>query len=258
MLELHNVSKTFRKTGVFGRVLSETLAVQNISLSLEPGQTIGVIGESGSGKSTLARIALRMIQPDDGQVIFDGQDITGMTGAQLNGFRQAVQPVLQDSAGALDPRLSVLKILSEPLVLGRKCEKSEFHDRIEQVLLSVDLPADFMTRRPMELSGGQRQRIGIARALLMEPKVLILDEPVSALDVSVQAQVLNLLLDLQETRGLSYLFVGHDLSVAEFFCDSVMVMYLGKVMEFGTTQKVLNSPNSDYAKKLIGSVPDAL
>lgn len=258
MLELRNVSKTFRKRGAFGRVLSETHAVQNISLSLEPGQTIGVIGESGSGKSTLARIALRMIQPDAGQVIFDGQDITGLTGAQLNGFRHAVQPVFQDSAGALDPRLSVLKILSEPLVLGRVCDKSEFQDRIEQVLHSVDLPADLMTRRPMELSGGQRQRIGIARALLMDPKTLILDEPVSALDVSVQAQVLNLLLELQDTMGLSYLFVGHDLSVAEFFCDSVMVMYLGEVMEFESAQSVFNAPKSDYAKKLIGSVPSAL
>lgn len=258
MLELRNVSKTFRKRGAFGRVLSETHAVQNISLSLEPGQTIGVIGESGSGKSTLARIALRMIQPDEGQVIFDGHDITEMTGAQLNGFRQAVQPVFQDSAGALDPRLSVLKILSEPLVLSQKCDESEFPDRIEQILLSVDLSADLMTRRPMELSGGQRQRIGIARALLMEPKVLILDEPVSALDVSVQAQVLNLLLELQETRGLSYFFVGHDLSVAEFFCDSVMVMYLGEVVECGPAQHVFNAPQSDYAKTLIGSEPSAI
>lgn len=258
MLELRNVSKTFRKNGVFGRVLSETHAVRDISLSLEPGQTIGVIGESGSGKSTLARIALRMIQPDAGQILYDGQDITGLTGAQLNGFRQAVQPVFQDSAGALDPRLSVLKILSEPLVLGQKCDKAEFADRVEHVLQSVDLSADLMARRPMELSGGQRQRIGIARALLMEPKTLILDEPVSALDVSVQAQVLNLLMELQETRDLSYLFVGHDLSVAEFFCDDVIVMYLGEVMEFGSAGDVFSAPQSDYAKKLISAVPRAI
>lgn len=258
MLELRNVSKTFRKRGLFGQVISETAAVKEISLSLTPGKTIGVIGESGSGKSTLARIALRMIDPDAGQVMFDGQDITDWSGARLNAFRHSVQPVFQDSAGALDPRMSVWKSLCEPLILGRSVDKAEFQDRIEAALHSVDLPADLMHRRPMELSGGQRQRVGIARALLMDPKVLILDEPVSALDVSVQAQVLNLLLELQETHNLSYLFVGHDLSVAEFFCHDILVMFLGDQMEYAQAEQMFQDPQSDYAKKLIASSPHSL
>lgn len=258
MLELRNISKTFKKRDMFGRVLSETAAVQDISLRLQPGKTIGIVGESGSGKSTLARIALRMIDPDAGQVLFQGQDITAATGAALNDFRQTVQPVFQDSAGALDPRMNVLKVLSEPLILKGSVDRAEFEDRIVQALKAVDIVPDLMTRRPMELSGGQRQRVGIARALLMEPKVLILDEPVSALDVSVQAQVLNLLLDLQQTRGLSYLFVGHDLSVAEFFCHDILVMYLGEQMEYAAAEEVFNTPQSAYTKKLIVSAPKAL
>ena len=258
MLELRNVSKTFQKRGVLGRVLSETVAVQDISLTLEPGKTIGVIGESGSGKSTLARIALRMIAPDAGSVHFDGQDITGLVGRQLDPFRQAVQPVFQDSAGALDPRLTIQRTLSEPLILRQTIERSEFSDRIADGLCAVDLPPELMTRRPTELSGGQRQRVGIARALLMEPTVLILDEPVSALDVSVQAQVLNLLLDLQDTRHLSYLFVGHDLSVAEFFCHDILVMLLGEQIEYGSAGAVFNAPQSDYSRRLIASAPRGL
>lgn len=258
MLELQGISKTFRKRGAFGRVIAETKAVKDISLTLKPGQTIGVIGESGSGKSTLARIALRMIDPDEGRVRFDGEDITGLSGRQLDPVRRAVQPVFQDSAGALDPRLTIKKILSEPLILRRNIDAVEFSDRIAEGLRAVDLSADLLMRRPMELSGGQRQRIGIARALLMDPKVLILDEPVSALDVSVQAQVLNLLLDLQETRQISYLFVGHDLSVAEFFCHDILVMLLGEQMEYGSAEDVFNAPQSDYAKRLIASTPRVL
>lgn len=258
MLELRGVSKTFHKRGAFGRVLSSTSAVNDISLRLDPGKTIGVIGESGSGKSTLARIALRMIDPDAGQVIFDGADITTDTGAKLNGFRHAVQPVFQDSAGALDPRLTVERVLTEPLILRGTIDRAEFRDRIEQALLSVDVAPELMARRPMELSGGQRQRIGIARALLMEPQVLILDEPVSALDVSVQAQVLNLLLDLQDERNLSYLFVGHDLSVAEFFCHDILVMLLGEQKEFAAAQQIFASPKNDYTKQLIASSPKTL
>lgn len=258
MLELQSVSKTFRKRGTFGQVLAETHAVQDISLTLEPGKTIGVIGESGSGKSTLARIALRMIAPDAGCVLFKGQDITSLKGRQLDPFRRSVQPVFQDSAGALDPRLTIERTLSEPLILRETIDSAEFSDRIAEGLRAVDLPPELMKRRPGELSGGQRQRVGIARALLMEPSVLILDEPVSALDVSVQAQVLNLLLDLQDTHRLSYLFVGHDLSVAEFFCHDILVMLLGEQKEFGSAEAVFNNPQSDYAKRLIASTPKVL
>ena len=258
MLELRNISKTFRKRGTFGRIVSETHAVKEISLSLSPGQTIGIIGESGSGKSTLARVALRLIDADRGQVFWQDQDITHQRGQSLKAFRQHVQPVFQDSAGALDPRLRIRKILSEPLVLRGDVPSGEFANRIEAAMQSVDLPVAFLSRRPTELSGGQRQRIGIARALLMEPKVLILDEPVSALDVSVQAQVLNLLLDLKDQQGLSYLFVGHDLAVADYFCDDIVVMQLGMQMEAGPANQVLSAPQSACTQKLVASMPRAL
>lgn len=258
MLELDAVHKTFRKRGAFGQVVAKTKAVQGISLTLSPGQTIGVIGESGSGKSTLARIALRMIAPDQGQVRYDGQNITEVRGRALDSFRRAVQPVFQDSAGALDPRLTIARSLSEPLTLRGVAQGNETRERIAEGLRAVDLSPDLMTRRPTELSGGQRQRVGIARALLMQPKVLILDEPVSALDVSVQAQVLNLLLELQETHNLSYLFVGHDLSVAEFFCHDVLVLLLGEQMEHASAEEVFNNPQSAYTKRLIASAPRAL
>lgn len=258
MLELRNISKTFRKQGVFGQTISETHAVKDISVSMAKGKTIGIIGESGSGKSTLARIALRMITPDHGTVSFDGQDITTTKGKALTPFRQQVQPVFQDSAGALDPRLSIYRILAEPLILRRTIDRSEFSDRIGAVLASVNLPRDLLKRRPMELSGGQRQRVGIARALLMEPRALVLDEPVSALDVSVQAQILNLLLDLKESQGLSYFFVGHDLSVAEFFCDDILVMYLGGAMEYGPAQEIFENPQNAYTQNLIASMPRML
>lgn len=255
MLELRNISKTYQKRGPFGRILAEVKAVRDISLVLAPGKTIGVIGESGSGKSTLARIALRIIAPDDGTVWFDDADITEVTGRALHPFRHAVQPVFQDSAGALDPRLSIRRILSEPLVLRGLPAHPE---RLDASLSSVDLPRALLDRKPSELSGGQRQRIGIARALLMEPRVLVLDEPVSALDVSVQAQILNLLADLQDNQGLSYLFVGHDLSVAEFFCDEILVMYNGEAKEFGPAESVFRNPQDSYTRRLIASMPRTL
>lgn len=258
MLELRNITKTFTKRGIFSRNLSETIAVDNISLDLGKGKTIGIVGESGSGKSTLARIALRMMSPDQGEIIFDGVDITNFKGAELKQFKKRVQPVFQDSSGALDPRLRVRKILYEPLVLRGDVPKQEFDGRIEEALSSVDLSLDFIDRRPNELSGGQRQRIGIARALLMEPEVLVLDEPVSALDVSVQAQVLNLLLDLQSKNDLSYIFVGHDLSVAEYFCDEILVMHLGQQKEYGPSEELFRNPQHDYTKLLISAMPREL
>ena len=258
MLELKHIVKTFRKRSALGCVVSETPAVQDVSLHLPAGQTIGIIGESGSGKSTLARVALRMIDADQGQILFDGADITHKRGKALQNFRRQVQPVFQDSAGALDPRMTIQRILSEPLILRGDVAQATFEERIRAALVSVDLPLSLLVRRPTELSGGQRQRIGIARALLMEPKVLVLDEPVSALDVSVQAQVLNLLLDLQAEKGLSYLFVGHDLSVAEYFCNDILVMHLGIEQEAGPAQQVFDAPRSDYTKQLIASMPRML
>ena len=258
MLELENVRKVFTKRGPLGGVQSETVAVRGISLSLAPGRVVGVIGESGSGKSTLARIALRLIDADTGHVRFRGRDMTGLARRALKQFRREVQPVFQDSAGALDSRMSVARILSEPLVLRADIDSSEFDDRIALALTSVDLRLDLLSRRPLELSGGQRQRVGIARALLMEPSVFVLDEPVSALDVSVQAQVLNLLLDLKEAKGLSYLFIGHDLAVADYFCDEILVMQNGTLVEFGPAEQVLSAPKDAYTQALVAAMPRAL
>lgn len=258
MLELQGLSKTFRKRGAFGRVLSETRAVQDISLALPPGTTHGIVGESGSGKSTLARIALRMIDPDAGAVRLDGQDVTALKGRALDPFRRAVQPVFQDAAGALDPRMTIAQVLAEPLRLRGDVDRAEFVGRIARALEDVDLLPELAERRPPALSGGQRQRVGIARALLMEPRVLILDEPVSALDVSVQAQVLNLLNDLQRDQQLSYLFIGHDLAVAEYFCDEITVMLNGVAEEQASAEDLFRAPKSDYARRLFDAAPQGL
>lgn len=255
MFELRAVSKTFTKRSALGRVLSETNAVQDITARIDRGRTLGVIGESGSGKSTLARIALRMLDPDRGAVLWKGQDVTKLRGRALDPFRRAVQPVFQDSAGALDPRMSIGAVLREPLILRGDVPRTEFDDRIAEGLRSVDLAPELARRRPKELSGGQRQRVGIARALMMEPELLVLDEPVSALDVSVQAHVLNLLNALQESKGLSFLFIGHDLSVAEYFCDDILVMYHGARMELATAEELFRAPKSDYTKGLIAAIP---
>ena len=255
MLELRGVSKSFWRRGALGRRLGETRAVQQVSLTVPPGRTHGVIGESGSGKSTLARIALRMIDPDAGQVLLDGRDVTALGGRALDPFRRAVQPVFQDSAGALDPRMTIRRILTEPLVLRGDVPAAEFGDRIARALADVDLSPDLAFRRPAALSGGQRQRVGIARALLMQPRVLVLDEPVSALDVSVQAQVLNLLCDLQRDQGIGYLFIGHDLSVAEYFCDEITVMRAGIIEEQADAETLFRAPRSDYARRLFEAAP---
>ncbi|MDE0533840.1 MAG: ATP-binding cassette domain-containing protein [Albidovulum sp.] len=258
MLELQAVRKSFGGAGIFGKARLKTLAVADISLTLGTGQTLGIVGESGSGKSTLARIALRLIAPDAGHVIFEGNRVTHLSGLALIPFRRAVQPVFQDAAGALDPRMKVRRILSEPLVLRKDVARSDWPGRIDRIMEAVGLPLELLGRRPGTLSGGQRQRVGIARALLMEPKVLILDEPVSALDVSVQAQILNLLVDLQRDFGLSYLFVTHDLAVAEYFCDDILVMHLGRQVEFGSAESLFRAPDADYTRRLIAAMPREL
>jgi ABC-type dipeptide/oligopeptide/nickel transport system ATPase subunit len=204
MLNLLNITKSYPRKGLFGRAGEPMRAVDDISFALHAGRTFGLIGESGSGKSTLARIALRLVDPTSGTVLYRGEDITGHPPAQLKTFRREVQPVFQSASGALDPRMRVAALLEQPLVIAGGMPRSEREDRVAAALRGVELPADFASRLPRTLSGGQRQRIGIARALITEPEVLILDEPVSALDVSVQAQILNLLKDLQQARGLSY------------------------------------------------------
>lgn len=257
MLELDAITKIFRKRGPFGGGRS-TVALDRISVRIGDGRTLGVIGESGSGKSTLARIALRMIAPDSGTVRFGGRDITRVSGRALRDFRRKVQPVFQDSAGALDPRMTIARILREPLMLRGDVPRPEWSKRITDILTAIDLSPALSDRYPRQLSGGQRQRIGIARALLMEPEILILDEPVSALDVSVQANVLNLLRDLQRDRGLSYLFIGHDLSIAEYFCDDILVLHNGVQKDFADAETLFRDPKDDYTRTLLAAMPRQL
>ncbi len=258
MLELDTITKVFRKRGRLGGRGETTVALDSISVRIARGRTLGVIGESGSGKSTLARIALRMIPPDSGTVRFEGRDITTATGRALRDFRRKVQPVFQDSAGALDPRMTIAQILREPLRLRGDVPRAEWDGRIAAILAAIELSPTLAGRYPRQLSGGQRQRIGIARALLMEPEILILDEPVSALDVSVQASVLNLLCDLQRQHGLGFLFIGHDLSIAEYFCDDILVLRHGVQKEFADAETLFRNPQDAYTLALIEAMPRQL
>lgn len=252
MLALNNITKIFQQKSLL-KDKSKTImpAVSNVSLTIAEGKTLGLLGESGSGKSTLARIALRLIDATHGTIIYRGEDITYHNAPRLLAFRRDVQPVFQSASGAIDPWMRIGAIIEQPLQIMTDMPRSERQDRVEAALRAVDLPIEFMPRLPRTLSGGQKQRVGIARALVVDPKVLILDEPVSALDVSVQAQILNLLKELQETRGLSYLFIGHDLAVARFLCDEVAILRQGEIVERGDSEEVILRPKSNYTKSLV-------
>lgn len=252
MLELRNITKVYQPRGFLPmRHTPPKPSVSGVSLTLREGRTYGLLGESGSGKSTLARIGLRLVDPTEGSVIYRGEDITRHAAHRLRDFRREVQPVFQSASGAIDPRMRISEVIAQPLRVMGGINRTERLDRVEAALGSVELPADFMSRFPRSLSGGQKQRIGIARALVLDPRVLILDEPVSALDVSVQAQILNLLKELQENRGLSYLFIGHDLAVARFLCDDVAVLCRGEVVEQGPADDVIISPQTAYTRALL-------
>ncbi|WP_165790743.1 ABC transporter ATP-binding protein [Pleomorphomonas carboxyditropha] len=251
MLELQGIGKSYgAPRSWLGSARNQRTVLQDISMTVRPGRTLGLIGESGAGKSTLARIALGLLAPTSGTVLFDGTDVANLRGRARMKFRRAVQPVFQDAAGALNPRLGVEAILSEPLYL-RGIAPSERPDRIKAALEAVDLVPDLLRRRPRDLSGGQRQRIGLARALLMEPSILILDEPVSALDVLTQAQILNLIKDLQVQTGLGCLFIGHDLAVADFLCDEIAVLDRGRIVEQGHPNQLFGAPKHAYTRQLI-------
>ena len=231
-------------------------ALNGVRLDLARGETLGLVGESGCGKSTLARVAVRLIDPDDGRVRFEGQDIAGLTGAARRGFNRRAQMVFQDPYGSLNPRMSVRQVLEEALSVHRMRPRAEIPARIAELLDLVRLPPDAATRLPHQFSGGQRQRIGIARALAVEPDLLVADELVSALDVSVQAQVVNLLLDLQARLGLTVLFVAHDLRLVRHISHRVAVMYLGAVMEVGGTEALFCAPRHPYTRALLDAAPD--
>lgn len=256
MVEVHNLRKHFsaRKKTFFGHA-GIVRAVDDVSFSIPKGTTLGLVGESGSGKTTTARSILRLIEPDGGEVSIDGQDVRGLGKNDLRLFRKRMQIVFQDPYGSLNPRMTVRKIVSEPLRIHTDLSKNDIRARVDELLSLTGLDAESSDRYPHEFSGGQRQRIGIARALALNPSFMVLDEPVSALDVSIQGQILNLLMDLQEKLNLTYLFVAHDLAVVEHISTRVAVMYLGRIVENASKEDLYTKPLHPYTQNLIKSVP---
>ena len=253
LAETRKVSKTFPAKGQGkGAVLH---AVTQVDLAVFEGETLSLVGESGCGKSTLGRLLLGLLPPTGGQVFFDGQDLAALAPADLRALRQQMQMVFQDTAASLNPRWNVGSILAEPLRIHRLCSPAEYPARCAALLEQVGLPRQLLDRFPHELSGGQRQRVGIARALALSPRLVVCDEPVSALDVSVQAQVLNLLADLQQARGLTYILISHDLGVVRHSADRVCVMFLGRVCELGPTRELFTAPRHPYTRFLLAAVP---
>ena len=257
LIEVKNLKVHFPvKHGLFSRVRAHVKAVDDISLALAPGETLGLVGESGCGKTTLGRAIIRLIEPTAGQVFFENEEITGMDGVDLRARRRRFQMIFQDPYGSLNPRMTVGEIIGEAIDIHKLAASKEAREaRIKELLKAVGLDPFHAQRYPHEFSGGQRQRIGIARALAVEPKLIVCDEPVSALDVSVQAQIINLLQDLQRERGLTFLFIAHDLAVVEHISRRVMVMYLGKTVELAEAKVLCREPKHPYTQALISAVP---
>ena len=256
LLEVNNLRKYFPiRGGIFSRVVANVKAVEDVSFTVQKGEVVGLVGESGSGKTTVGRSILRLIEPTSGEVKFDGVDIVKVNKATMREYRRRMQIIFQDPFASLNPRMSVGDIIGEAMTIHNLAKGREREERVAQLLERVGLSPNHMRRYPHEFSGGQRQRIGIARALAVDPDFIVADEPVSALDVSIQAQVVNLLQDLKAELGLTLLFIAHDLGVVEYISDRVIVMYLGRIMEIAPGRELYTNPIHPYTEALLSAVP---
>ncbi len=256
MLEVKNLKKYFPlNKNFFGKAQSYLKAVDNITFDVEKGQTIGIVGESGCGKTTLGRTILKLYESDGGQIIFNGIDITDIKKKQMRKYRTDIQLIFQDPYSSLPPRMTVGSIIAEAVKVHKIVPKEKVREYVYDIMKKCGLQPQYYDRYPHEFSGGQRQRICIARALAVKPKLVICDEPVSALDVSIQAQIINLLKELQQTMGFTYVFISHDLSVVKYITDKILVMYLGNTMELGKTDEIFDNPLHPYTKALFSAVP---
>ncbi len=253
----HLVKSFARGQNLFGTVSSErVLAVDDVSLAIEAGETVGLVGESGSGKSTLGRMLLRLIEPDSGELRYDGRDLLAASGGELRKLRREMQIIFQDPYSSLDPRMTVEQIVCEPVAIHGGDSGNGRKQRAAEMMCAVGLDESALRRYPHEFSGGQRQRIGIARALMLRPKFIVADEPVSALDVSVGAQIVNLLRELQKEFQLTYLFISHSLPVVRYLATSIAVMKQGKIVEVGTTEQIVSAPRHEYTRTLLAAIPE--
>ncbi|WP_020675966.1 ABC transporter ATP-binding protein [Geopsychrobacter electrodiphilus] len=255
ILEIRDLAKSYRLPGKTGTRAAHLKAVDGVSLQIARGETLGLVGESGCGKSTLGKLVLRLTPIDRGEVLYRGTDLAQLSARQMRPYRRQIQMIFQDPFSSLNPRMTIGETLTEPLIIHKLCKAAAREGRIRQLLDQVGLDAKAAQRYPHEFSGGQRQRISIARALAVEPELIIADEPVSALDLSVQAQILNLLREIQQAHNLSFLFIAHDLSVVEHVSDRVAVMYLGKIVEVAPAEELYRHPRHPYTEALLRSIP---
>lgn len=255
ILEINNLKKYFRLKGSLGSKGKTLKAVDGVSFDLYRGETLGLVGESGSGKSTVGRTILHLLKPTDGQILYQGKDISSIRGEELRNMRKNMQMIFQDPYASLNPRMTIGEAIIEPLISHDLCNRNDAENRVLEILDLVGLDEDYYHRFPHQFSGGQRQRVGIARALALDPEIIVADEPVSALDVSVQAQIINLFKDLQEEFGFSYLFIAHDLSVVKYLSDRIAVMYLGEIMELCDKNELFDNPLHPYTISLLSAIP---